>query len=75
MKDAVAIVILAIVGLGAFAAFCAPFYAFGYYLERWECSSKARAMSVPYSFGPIQGCMVTYKGHVVPLEAVRAVDQ
>lgn len=40
----------------------------------WKCDSKATAMKLPFSYGPIQGCMVETKNGVFPIEAVRSVD-
>jgi len=41
------------------------------------CSSKARAMHIPYTWGPMQGCIVEVKGAYVPIDnvGVRTIDE
>lgn len=35
-----------------------------------SCGSKAKAMHLQYSWGPLQDCIVEYKGERVPISAV-----
>lgn len=43
-------------------------------LGTWECSSKAQAMSVPYTFGLMQGCVIKApNGQWVPLSNYRVL--
>lgn len=39
-----------------------------------KCSSRAEMMSLDYSWGPVQGCMVRTKAGWRPLEALRDID-
>lgn len=34
------------------------------------CAAQSTAMRLPYSWGPLQNCIVTYKGEYVPIRAV-----
>lgn len=38
------------------------------------CTSKARAMSVEKTYGPLQGCVVKVNGRWLPIESVREVN-
>lgn len=38
-----------------------------------KCSSRGRLMGPEYSWGPVQGCMVKYRGHWLPIEAIREI--
>lgn len=35
-----------------------------------SCHSRANALGIPSSFGPLQGCIVEWKGEKIPLEAI-----
>lgn len=53
-----AITLLAAIGLGGVA------------LTNAQCQSKARALGIPATWGPLQGCIVTYKGEKIPIEGI-----
>lgn len=45
-----------------------------FWLDSLSCSSKARAMRVDKTWGPLQGCMVNISGQWMPLESYRATE-
>jgi hypothetical protein len=47
-----------------------------FWLVSATCHSQARAMRIPSSWGPLQGCIVQYQGTFIPIEAVgvRTID-
>jgi hypothetical protein len=49
----------------------------GMWLDSSMCSSKANAMKLERSWGPLQGCIVKYHGEYIPIEqiGVRTIDQ
>jgi hypothetical protein len=59
-----------ILSLGLVLAFTLLITA-GLALTRQECVSRAEVMGMPYSWSPLQGCMVQVENHWVPLNSVR----
>lgn len=40
------------------------------WLDSASCHSTARAMGIPSTWGPLQGCIVEYRGIRMPISAV-----
>jgi len=43
---------------------------FANFMSQATCNSRATAMNLKHSWGPLQGCLVTYKGEIIPIEAI-----
>lgn len=65
--------IVSLISIAVALVFIGGIVLVGYFGGSAKCANRARLMEVEHSFALFQGCMVKYRGHWLPIEAIREV--
>ena len=70
-----AVFLLTAVFIGLCVGFMGPILGLATWADATACRSKAGAMGKPYTWGPLQGCMIQVRpGFWLPLENYRGIE-